>query len=122
MTEVPEWERIKDLLVAIDARLRAFTDREVKYYLQEGTTTVTINVFTLIPKLDKAALLKVTVGRLDLLYPTWDADRMAHCFIDAWIEKMKMERRYEELNVIFDSPPSWAVNALEEKENHIVTK
>jgi hypothetical protein len=122
MTEVPEWDRVKDLLVAIDAQLRAFTDREVQYYLKEDFATVTVSVLAFVPKLERAALLQMPISRLVLGQPLWSAEHASKVFIEQWVERLKMARRYEELNVIFDSPPSWAVNALEEKENHIAPK
>jgi hypothetical protein len=103
-----EWERVKETLVATDARLRAFTDREVKYYLREDFATVTIYVVMLIPKMEKARMLQMSISRLDLVHPAWQSARVAHVFIDTWIEKLKMERTYEELDVMFDGPPSWA--------------
>jgi hypothetical protein len=113
---VTEHEKIKDLLVAIDARLHAFTDREVKYYLREDFATVVISIFMFGPRLGTVSLLQqMSVSRMTLVQPSWNAERTAHVFIDNWIEKLKMERQYEELNVIFDSPPSWVADSLKEK-------
>jgi hypothetical protein len=113
---VTEYEVLQELLIAIDARLRAFTDREVKYYLSEDFAAITVSILMLIPKMGGARLLQMPISCADLMRPSWQSAHVAHIFIDNWIEKLKMERKYEDLNVIFDSPPSWAVNSLEEKK------
>ena len=105
-----EWERVKETLVAIDARLRAFTDREVKYYLREDFAIIIIYVVMLIPKMEKAEMLQMSISRIDLAHPAWQPARVVHAFIDTWLEKLKMERKYEELNVVFDSPPIWGAH------------
>jgi hypothetical protein len=109
-----EWERVKDLIVAIDARLSAIADGRVKYYVCEYTTTVSITVVMIIPKLEKAAVLRLDVSRLDIMQPSWCGDSIANRFIYTWIDKYKLERDWREvlLNVVFDNPPSWAEDVI----------
>lgn len=107
---INEWERVKELLTAIDARLRAFTDRDVRYYLREDFACVSIYAVMLVPKMEKMAAMQLVVSRITLQDARyWDAERVAHAYIHAWIEKIKFERKYEELNVVFDAPPGWAM-------------
>ena len=106
---INEWQRVKELLVAVDARLHAFTDRDVRYYLREELACVEVSALMLIPKLEQAALLQFSVSRQMLLERNyWDAERLAWTFVAQWMEKVKLERKYEQLNVVFDGPPSWA--------------
>jgi len=113
-TPINDWERVKELLVEVDARLRAFTDREVKYYITADWACVKVHALMFLPKEDKAAMLQFTVSRPGCLaHPSWSAARLAHSFVHTWLEKIKMPRKYGELDVVLDSPPSWAKVAAE---------
>lgn len=91
--------RLQDLLVAIDARLRAFTDREVHYYTRTFGATIEVDTVMLIPKLEKIARLRLSVSLLTLEDKHWDHERLARTYVQYWIEKIKLERPYAELSV-----------------------
>ena len=108
-----EWGRVQELLVAVNARLRAFTDRDVRYYLEEDFACVKVSALMFLPKTDQGALMTFVVSRLDLPNTHWNADRAATAFVHAWIDKIKMEQPYAALTVVFGPPPAWAKVAVD---------
>ena len=104
-----EWEIVQDFIVQVDARLYAFTDRQIKYFVQDELTCYKVHALMFLPLLEKAGMLTMTLSKLTMMHPMYDSERLVHVFIDYWIEKIKLPRRYEELDVVLDSPPSWAV-------------
>ena len=109
-TAVNEWDRVKEVLVAVDSQLSAFTDRQIKYYVDDSYSTVKLSVLTLPIEGNQARLQQLVLSRIALVYPQYDADRIAGQFIHSWIMKLANKKRvYEDLGVVFAAPPSWEI-------------
>ena len=102
-----EHEKIKEVVVAIDARLRTLTDSRVKYYLRDEAACVQVTAFMLMPLTNQAGLLQVNVNKLTMAHNMWNAKLAANVFIYSWLEKLQQPRKYEELDVEWNEPPSW---------------
>jgi hypothetical protein len=104
-----EFEVVKQVVVAIDGRLRAFSDRAIKYYVEENLTVWNVSALMYLYEHPVARLMSVSVSKLDIArrYPEF-IDRLIDVYIRTWIEKMKLTREYKDLDVEFNSPPSWA--------------
>lgn len=108
MREAIEWERTQEFLVEADARLRAFADREVKYYVENELTCVKVHAVMLMLRTERAGILTMALSKPAMAHPAWSADRLAHTYVEQWVERLKQPRKYEELDVRLGGPPSWA--------------
>ena len=111
-TTVNEWERVKEVLVDIDAQLKAFTDQQIKYYVDDSYSVVKLSVLML-PAKDgaQARMQQLTLSKIALAYPQYDAGRITKQFIHSWITKLANKKCvYEDLDVVFAAPPSWALS------------
>jgi hypothetical protein len=109
-TAVNEWYRVKDVVVAIDAQLRAFTDRQIKYYVEDSWTVVKVSVLMLPVTGELARMQQLVLSKIALIYPQYDVDCIAGQFIHSWIMKLANKKQaYEDLDTVFASPPSWAI-------------
>ena len=106
------WDCVKDVIVAIDSQLSAFTDRQLKYYVEDSWSTVKISVLMLPIDGDQARMQQLALSKIALAYqhPPYDADRIAGQFIHSWIMKLANKKRtYEDFDIVFASPPTWAI-------------
>jgi len=111
---VTTWDRAKEVIVEIDARLRAFTDRAAIYYVEDDLVYYKISVVMISASLKQTAAVKIVLSKPSMMSPYWVSDRIAHQFMLNWIEKVKLERTYEELDVRMDYPPSYLKEILGE--------
>jgi hypothetical protein len=108
---VNEWDRVKEILVVIDSQLNAFTGRQIRYYVDDSWSAVKLSVLMLPAKDgDQARMQQLTLSKIALVQQNYSAERIAEQFTHSWIMKLSNKKRaYEDLDVVLDSPPRWAI-------------
>lgn len=96
--------QLENIIIAIDSRLCAFSDRKMKYYLADRYTIVELWIVMELQD-DKCAAMKMVFTKQILCnYPELYAESAAKQLIVNWVEKFKVEKLFTELDVKWDEP------------------